>query len=83
MPRKPLIEIDTDRAMIKIAKCVEVHTDKKYGFMVLVFPFESTNGERAAHYISNCRREDMIKALREKADALEQGRDIRTSGSMQ
>jgi hypothetical protein len=70
MPAK--IELDTNKAMIEIAEHIETYTEGKYGFMVLVFAIESTNGGRAAHYISNCNREDMIKALREKANALEE-----------
>ena len=68
------IEIDTDECMRDIAKNIETKTGGKYGFAVLVFPFG--NDERTAHYISNSKREDMIKALREKADVLEQRLDI-------
>lgn len=47
---------------------------KEYGWMLLVFPFEGE--DRTANYISNASREDMIKALREKADVLEKKIDI-------
>lgn len=42
------------------------------GFALIMFPFEP--GSRA-DYVSNARREDMIKALREAADTLERGDD--------
>ena len=60
--------------MRDIARDIEKQIDEKYGFAVLVFPFGE--GGQVAHYISNARREDMIKALREKADILEAGLDI-------
>ena len=44
-----------------------------FGWMVLVFPIEE--GTKTASYISNCTREDMINALREKADVLERKLD--------
>ena len=74
------IETDTDECMREIARNIESKTGKKYGFAVLVFPFG--NKERTAHYISNSNREDMIKALREKADVLEQKQDIPSGGGM-
>ncbi len=56
---------------------------RKYGFAILVFPFISDPAEKAAHYISNAKREDIIKALREKADVLEAGMDIPAGGEQQ
>lgn len=70
----PLIEKNTDGAMRLIADYIKTKVGERYGFAVLVFPFGDE--QRAAHYISNSRREDMIKALREKADVLEAGLDI-------
>jgi len=74
----PAIEIDTDVTMRMIADEIKVRCGDGYGFMVLVFPFGDS--ERTAHYISNARREDMIIALREKADVLEKGLDIQNIG---
>lgn len=45
------------------------------GFALLVF---ATNEPGLCNYISNAKREDMIKALRETADRLEQGKQIPT-----
>ena len=42
------------------------------GFALIVFPF----GGGVADYISNSRREDMIKALRETADRIESNQII-------
>ncbi len=51
------------------------------GFSLLLFDFGE---EGIAHYISNGNRDDMIKILREKADVLEQNKDIpKTIGKMQ
>ena len=78
MGKKSMIEINTDKTMRFIADDIKAKCGDKYGFVVLVFPFGEAG--RAAHYISNARREDMIKALREKADTLEAGQDIPVSG---
>ena len=43
------------------------------GFCLLVFDFHKPG---IANYISNARREDMIKSLRETADRLEKHQDI-------
>ena len=77
---KALIEIDTDMSLRSIAENIEIHAPG-YGFMVMVFPFGGN--ERVAHYISNANRSDMIRALRETADVLEQGLDIDSSGPIQ
>jgi len=79
---KAKIDLDTDGAMREMAGFVDQYTGDDYGFMILVFPFEN-NPDRTAHYISNCDRESMIKALREKANVLEQGIDIQNTGSVQ
>ena len=76
------IEQDTKRSMVSIAEYIEGHVGTgKYGFAVLIFPF----GEepRVGGYISNASRKDMIVALREKADILERGTDIKTANSDQ
>lgn len=51
---------------------------KGLGFALLVF---ATDNPGLANYISNCDREDMIKALRETADRLEKGQIIPTPES--
>lgn len=77
------IEQNTNDAMIEIADNIKhyVGDSGKYGFMVLVFPFG--DGVRAAHYISNASREDMIKVLREKSDVLEKEQDMIQNGTVQ
>jgi len=53
----------------------------RIGFALFLFEFENpardnAHPEKAANYISNGRREDMIKFLRESADRLENNEDI-------
>ena len=72
-----VIEGNTDlfiRGMGKVLDACLNGDKQKYGFMLLVTEFGKDPG--VGHYISNCKREDMIKALREKADVLEKGLDI-------
>ena len=45
----------------------------KIGFALLLFDF---NDPSIGNYISNTKREDMIKTLRETADRLEKNQDI-------
>ena len=45
---------------------------ERMGFTVLVF---RTGAPGIAHYVCNCDRSDMIKALRETADRLEANQD--------
>jgi hypothetical protein len=73
--KKNTIEQDTGETMRDIARFIE-SVAPGYGFSVLVFPHGQET--RAAHYISNCHREDMIKVLREKADILENRLEIAT-----
>lgn len=41
--------------------------DRKWGFILLVFPFGSkSDGEHRANYISNARREDIVVLLKEQ-----------------
>lgn len=63
------------KAMQKMANEVEKMLPSDMGFMILVFPFGKPG---TANYISNANREDMIIALREKADILEQKKDFET-----
>lgn len=72
------IEDCTDQTMRDIADNVKENVGDGFGFMVMVFPFGEDT--RAAHYISNAKREDMIKTLREKADVLEAKLDIPSTG---
>ena len=76
------IDLDTDGAMREMAGFVDHYTGEKYGFIIMIFPF-GENTSRVAHYISNCDRESMINALREKADVLEQNLDIDNKGAVQ
>lgn len=77
MNDKPNIEIDFDGTMRRMGDNVSEEIGDKYGFMILVFPFNGVEGS-AAHYISNANRSDMIAVLREKADILEAKGDICT-----
>ncbi len=76
-----MMKIDADRTMRMIAEDIEKKVGDGYGFMVLVFPF--SDGVKTANYVSNCRREDMIVALWEKADVLERGLDTPNVGKVQ
>lgn len=55
-----------------MADKVEAMLPKDMGFAILVFPL---NNPGMTNYVANARREDMIKALRECANKLEQGLD--------
>lgn len=70
---KMSLEADTDQTMRDLANHVKGTVGDGYGFVVLVFPFGEPG---VANYISNGSREDMITALREKADVLEAKKDI-------
>lgn len=48
----------------------EAEPDETIGFTLLLWTSSMTGG-KGAHYVSNCEREDVIKALRETADRLE------------
>lgn len=63
------------KAMRKMGKKVEAMLPRGFGFVILVFPF---GGEKEGNYISNAKREDMVKALRETADRLEKKQDYKT-----
>lgn len=62
-------------AMQEMAKRVSCLLPKDFGFAILVFPFQYPG---IANYISNANREDMIIALRECADRLENKEDFKT-----
>ncbi len=61
-------------AMQKMAEKVKAMLPKDFGFAILVFPLCNPG---ISNYISNSRREDMIKALRETADRLENKEDFK------
>lgn len=63
------------KAMQEIGKKVQAILPKDLGFAILVFPFENPG---IGNYISNAKREDMIKALRESAHRLEKKQDFET-----
>lgn len=48
----------------------DIFTPAGYGFMLCCFSFK---GDQRMNYISNAKRADMVKALRELADQLENG----------
>lgn len=60
--------------MQEMANKVLALLPKGFGFIILVFPFYKKNG--VSNYISNANRSDMIKALREAADKLENKQDF-------
>lgn len=62
-------------AMGKMAESVQKMLPKDFGFMILVFPFDNPG---VSNYISNAQREDMVKALREAANRLENKEDFET-----
>ncbi len=70
---KKIAKAFTTQLMRDIAKDITEALDNEgLGFCLLVFPF----GEAGiSNYISNCHRDDMIKALREAADRLEDNKD--------
>lgn len=66
MKRAPLEE--AERGMQSIARVVGNMVPEGYGFAVLVFSW----GEQGfMNWVSNAQRTDMVKALRECADKLE------------
>lgn len=54
---------DTREQMQEIAKDVKKHLPEGFGFFVLVFPFNDANGR--ANYVSDGKREDVIKSMKE------------------
>ena len=64
-------------AMQSLARIIDKEVSGN-GFALLVFPF---GNEKMSNYVSNAQREDMIKALRETADRLENKQDFMTPNS--
>jgi hypothetical protein len=63
---------EAERKMQGIAGTVQKMVPQGWGFAVLCFSF----GENGfMNYVSNAERQDMIKALRECADQIENNRD--------
>ncbi len=58
-----------------MAENVKAMLPADFGFTILVFPLGNPG---VSNYISNARREDMIKTLRETADRLEKKEDFKT-----
>jgi hypothetical protein len=54
-----------------ITRSAEISWVEKPMFVVLLF-----NDPSVAQYVSNCNREDIIKALRETADRLDKREDV-------
>ena len=52
-------------------------TDRKTGFVLLVFPFENHRGR--CNYISNARREDIVVLLKEQVRRFEGSPDVEGS----
>lgn len=62
---------EAERKMQSIARTVQGMIPQGWGFAVLCFSF----GEKGfMNWVANAQREDMIKALREMADKLENDR---------
>jgi hypothetical protein len=62
----------TEQQLAGIARCLE-EAMPGMGFALLVFEF---NAPGVSNYVSNAERADMIQALRETADRLEQHHDL-------
>ncbi len=75
------IEKDTNETLNELARMVTEKSGPNYGFVIIIFPFDKDRP--VAHYISNAARDDMVAALREKADILEAQSDIDTSSNPQ
>ena len=71
---KSIYELDSDKTIQSIGDHIRDKVGKRYGFMVLVFPFSASG--KPAQYISSASRRDMIKMLRETANVLEAHIDI-------
>jgi hypothetical protein len=68
------IEARYRAAMKDLCKSIDLYLntngERENGFVLLVFPFGGEPGRRV-NYMSNGRREDMIKAMREWLDRVE------------
>lgn len=62
--------------MRKLGNIIKNNIPEGLGFCILTF--ETGDSEVPSNYLSNCEREDMVKALRETADRLERNSDFRT-----
>lgn len=61
--------------MRMLAERISSKIPSGFGFAIFVFPFNDTG---ISNYISNGRREDMIKVLEEKVRILKNREDFRT-----
>jgi hypothetical protein len=68
--------IPTPEALDALAGAIEDTLKELYGanmgFALFMFPYKQMSGD----YVSNCKREDMIKFIREVADRIEKGEAI-------
>jgi len=71
------IEEDTNGCLEFMAGNIKNMIGPNYGFALIVYPMKDGKSGYC-HYVSDCQREDMIKALRDQADILESEGDIRT-----
>jgi hypothetical protein len=58
-------EADAANRMQRIARCVDLMIPAGWAFIVLTFPYMQVTTHRRAQYISNARREDMVRAMSE------------------
>jgi hypothetical protein len=63
---------ETEQLMRGLGKVIDLAIDHK-GFVLVVFEFDKPC---IANYISNAKRENIIKALREMADKFERNKTI-------
>lgn len=72
---KYMTEPELGETMTAFAKAI-VDTAEKMGVEKPHFTLVVFNDPEIAQYASNCRREDIIKAMRETADRLEKNQDL-------
>lgn len=69
-------ERELSRAMTAAAVAVE-RSFKERGIAKPLFCLVVFNDAKIAQYVSNCRRDDMITAMRETADRIERNQDVK------
>ena len=70
--RAPLEQAET--TCRQIGHAIGSKLPKGWGFMLTLFSMRETDG--FSTYMSNCKREDVIKALRELADSIEKREEV-------
>lgn len=63
--KDPTIQLKLHKPMNEMAKFLDEYFGEENGFCLLVFPTNKPAEETRANYISNCKREDMINAMKE------------------